>query len=379
MTFFTLYIVLIPLISLVCAIKRKWNYIPFLFILLIAIIRYDTVTDYLHYVEMFSSFLNGDIEWFVIEPLFHCLNLFFSFSSYGYIPVILLCTIMPYIALYKVLSRYNIVWWGTVFFVFLGFIQRFDNIVRQDVAIALFTFSIFFLIKNDFKRYAILNIIAIGFHYTAVVAFVYYFLMKLSMNTAISFKRNVILFAISFILYITNFFHSFIISCISFIPVYGDYVDVLEYFETGTNTGLGVLCQSLAFLLPSIGKENERSKELRLFINMAAYATCIRLVCMSFSVLMRLSDYLFIFQIVALSMFFSYKYQKMLSNLCRIPVLFIFFYIYTVSTIDNYGTKNIYYTIFSQRMRERVFYVRSGFVQDQDLFRDRRDIITFVP
>ena len=80
-----------------------------------------------------------------------------------------------------------------------------------------------------------------------------------------------------------------------------------------------------------------------------------------------------------LSYIFSYKYQKMLSNLCRIPVLFIFFYIYTVSTIDNYGTKNIYYTIFSQRMRERVFYVRSGFVQDQDLFRDRRDIITFVP
>lgn len=70
---------------LYCGIKKKWEKIPFLMLILLAVIRYDTVTDYYSYIDIFARIRQGEIEWFVYEPLFHILNIIFSFTSRGYI------------------------------------------------------------------------------------------------------------------------------------------------------------------------------------------------------------------------------------------------------------------------------------------------------
>ena len=156
MTFFNLYIIVLPAIFYVARIC-KWNNLPFFILILLAIIRYDTVSDYYSYIDIFAQIRQNSVEWFVYEPLFHLLNLLFSFTSRGYIIVIIFCTIIPYVALYTQARKYQVFYWSTLFFYLFGYITKFDNIMRQDVAIGLFILSIPYAMRNNLFKFSMCN------------------------------------------------------------------------------------------------------------------------------------------------------------------------------------------------------------------------------
>ena len=62
MTFFNLYIIVLPAIFYVARIC-KWNNLPFFILILLAIIRYDTVSDYYSYIDIFAQIRQNSVEW----------------------------------------------------------------------------------------------------------------------------------------------------------------------------------------------------------------------------------------------------------------------------------------------------------------------------
>ena len=61
MTFLSLYSIAFPIVFCIAGLKKKWEKIPFLMLILLAVIRYDTVTDYYSYIDIFARIRQGEI------------------------------------------------------------------------------------------------------------------------------------------------------------------------------------------------------------------------------------------------------------------------------------------------------------------------------
>jgi hypothetical protein len=229
---------------------QKYHKLPILVMLFLAFIRYDTTTDYNIYVEMFYGFQrNIKGTWHsIIEPGYIILNKMFSFSEYGFFFVIGICAIISYLSIYYLFKSYKIVFWGTIVFLLLGFINIFDNIVRQSVAMGFFACSYKYVAKKRPMHYFFLNLLGVCFHYSAIATFVYYPIFLFAGKIKISPLMSFVVVLLFYILFRLDFFLNIIMFFVYHSPIqkYRDYFPLLmDRFLGNTNLGLGVLVNSL--------------------------------------------------------------------------------------------------------------------------------------
>lgn len=363
MTFFNLYIIVLPAIFYV------------------AIIRYDTVSDYYSYIDIFAQIRQNSVEWFVYEPLFHLLNLLFSFTSRGYIIVIIFCTIIPYVALYTQARKYQVFYWSTLFFYLFGYITKFDNIMRQDVAIGLFILSIPYAMRNNLFKFSMCNLLGLGFHYTAFVCFIFYPLLQYARKAEIRFYRYLFLAILLFFLVLSGCIFQIFSFILSHLPFWEDYVIFLDFFKNEDKPGLGALFRIMILLLPIFIYRHDKNEDIRLLVNMSYISLLIEIVCSDFSFLVRIANYLFVFPIILLAILFT-NVRWRLSIICK-PIIFLFFfYTNARNVISYYGTENIFYTILSENARHFLVYERQAnrnLWWDEELVKDRNKLIRYEP
>ena len=380
MTFFNLYIIVLPAIFYVARIC-KWNNLPFFILILLAIIRYDTVSDYYSYIDIFAQIRQNSVEWFVYEPLFHLLNLLFSFTSRGYIIVIIFCTIIPYVALYTQARKYQVFYWSTLFFYLFGYITKFDNIMRQDVAIGLFILSIPYAMRNNLFKFSMCNLLGLGFHYTAFVCFIFYPLLQYARKAEIRFYRYLFLAILLFFLVLSGCIFQIFSFILSHLPFWGDYVIFLDFFKNEDKPGLGALFRIMIWLLPIFIYRHDKNEDIRLLVFMFFISLLIEIVCSDFSFLVRIANYLFVFPIILLAILFT-NVRWRLSIICK-PIIFLFFfYTNARNVISYYGTENIFYTILSENARHFLVYERQAnrnLWWDEELVKDRNKLIRYEP
>lgn len=117
-------------------------------------------------------------------------------------------------------SESNICWLGL--FVFYTLIYPFTlNGMRQSMAMAIIFYSFKYLYKSDLKKFIICNVIAIGFHYTAVIGILFYVMEYLLKKTNKIIAKILILF----IMVISVFEYKYLISFINiFVDKYERYI-----------------------------------------------------------------------------------------------------------------------------------------------------------
>lgn len=167
-------------------------FISFIILFLFSGLRYKVGYDYEYtYLPGYYSIKNGYESRF--EILFVLLNklVYYVFNNVDWL--FILCSFITMRLVYKAIKQnsvdvgISIILLFSTRFYFYSFTQ-----VRQYIAIAIFLYSIKYIIKKDFKKYLILILIAYGFHKTAIIYLPIYFVNKINLS-----RRKYILIALS--------------------------------------------------------------------------------------------------------------------------------------------------------------------------------------
>lgn len=215
------YIIVGSILTFGYIIKNKiFTYIVLLLILLVSGLRYEVGYDWFNYVSFFEG-----ISLDRIEPLFGLtINLLSLISDepalffFFYSTLIILVT---YVAIRKLTTSHR-----TALMIYLlipGLYLNSFSIIRQSIAISLFFLGIYYLFENRKKEYFSLAVVAVLFHYSAIIPFLFVFAFRKWLLKKHLFKHHIIVLIIAFVLSYFNI--SGII--ISFTGKYSVYAELL--------------------------------------------------------------------------------------------------------------------------------------------------------
>lgn len=357
MSYFFLYVYLLPIIFIICYFNRNnvSKSIPFLLIIILGVIRYDTTTDYSAYISAFwdikKNIYNGHFE-----SGFVAFNRLFTFSKWGFIPMLAVSILIPYVQVYKIFKKYNILIIGSFIFLTFGYFTRFENIVRQGISIGIFYYSLQFAINNKFFKFFLLTALAFLFHASALVLIPYYFLIRFLYKQNTKLKSSLILLLIFYFFYIFNVSQYLLSFVMDNIPFYKVYTEGFEFGEK--SSGILLLFKIIIAWLPIYFFKNvNTSPFINLSLNLSWISALGHLIAQDFIVIDRMFEYLYIFQVISISLMIKTLLLKNKTYKFAITFIILFFYMH-YRNIEFYYTKNNYQTIFSYNCKENIVYYR---------------------
>lgn len=140
-------------------------------------VRYDYGNDYWHYYAIFLKSSNG-IDPDVIEVGWGLIN--FICQPIGFFGMVFLITCFEYHVVYKFIKQYvsREYWWIAVYiFTFTFNFQLLGcSMMRQFLVMVLFFYSIRYIINHNLLKFALLSLVAVSIHKTAIVFIPFYLL-----------------------------------------------------------------------------------------------------------------------------------------------------------------------------------------------------------
>jgi len=375
MPFWNLYILLPLLLVATFHTLGKYKYIPFFLFMILSMIRYDTVSDYYNYVKTFWAVREGT-QPIRFEIGYILLNKLFSFSVWGFIPVLAISIFIPLKGIYNLLRKYDIVLIGFFLFVLFDSVNKFENLVRQGIAIGVFYFAINYVINRKLLKFSLLSLFAMTFHISAIVLFPFYFLIRFSRKLVLSPIVSLSALLLAYLLYVTGVFYEIMQPLFLIFDRYGLYINYQS--SSSFFSHLIILMKVFLSWLPVLyfNKRNT-TDDTNMIINLSWISMLGILVTHDFFVVERLFEYLSIFRLIALAL--------MLKNLSRkttfiyvIAIVAPLFIYHTIFTIRYYGFNN-YKTVFSEDCRKHRFYVRTKDFSNVKAWQDREEKITINP
>lgn len=255
---------------------------------------YDTVGsggDYDNYRYSFQHLVAGKIP--EKEKLFYFVNVVFKNFTDNYAIVYYSYILFINLLIVYIIYKYskNIELSLLIYIVMAGYSTA-SNITRQFCAVAIFTYSIKYLIRNEYYKYIIAGMIAFQFHSTAVVAFTIGLLVKVFTK---KISENYIMYFIG------------INSLIVIEPIIRQIAIELLYegynnstFEYGSNI-LHYVVQLffVAIYIFSLSKK-EIDEDTKLIINIATIASAFTLLSQNMVLYARIATYFNIFNAIAI-------------------------------------------------------------------------------
>lgn len=376
MFFLFLYVVLPVFFIILFKKKVKYHHVPFVFFLILSLIRYDTVSDYFNYVVKFWDIRKGITNYVTFEIGYLSLNKLFSFSKWGFIPLLGICIYLPFIGVKKLLKEYDVFFIGFFVFIAFGMITRLENIVRQGFAMGVFFLSIDLIKKGKLFKYTLRVVFASLFHTSAVALIPFYFLIKKCRTINVRPAISLTLLSIVFVLYATGLFFELVK------PVFGMYEKYVNYFTLRSSNSVSsyfiVAFKVILSWYPSLffyGKN--KSEDVNMVINISWISMLGYMIFHDFLVLDRVFEYLYIFQIIAIAL----TVKTLLFKKRLVPVLFIIspLFIYHSYFVYRYYGTNKYQTVFSEDCMEHRLYMRSFDFTDAKEFQNRDKKVKFFP
>lgn len=330
----------------VLQVKFKLTRVDFfvvLFMVLVYGFRYDVGADFISYqVSYYSTSITSDeIIYSFLENLF--LNLGFDFFIFN-----IFLGIILFLGLY-ILSKLFSVNFIIVMILFVITDQLFVsfNLARNSLASMFIIFAMYFAYKGKYLIYVLFNLIAIGFHTSAIIFMPFFLIAKKRLNL---FHASILLI-IGAILYHIDIIH--FPAIINLIPIqYQHYIG--SKYDVNTNPGLGVLFYVIVALILSFIVKGNHSKIIPLS-NFYILSHTIALFTLQSYITIRISRYsFFCIPIVLAYLLHNSKILKTHVSITKILTimvvgLYIVLFILALTPIifgDDY--RNLYYqTIFS--------------------------------
>lgn len=306
--------------------KRIYNTIFFVFLLFFGL-RWHIMTDTIAYNKWFEIIepswgFMSDSPIF-IEPGFLLMLIGTKALNLGFSSFVFINSLVDLCLLYVCVKKYaiNIPLTLLLFLAFNGIAFEI-NLMRNMKALLIFLYSIQFIQKRNFIKYAICQAIAISFHVSAIIFIPLYWLCNIKYNGILLLVCSI--FSVSVYLFFPNMLEGLILSVISVSPE--DLEKVSRYASQGNESrlNLGTIERllTLLFVLLSYNKIKEE-----LFTVFANLYICF-FVSYSFlgfnSIFRDRLPYLFIFSYWFLYPYILQFYQKKMPYFKSILILFCF-------------------------------------------------------
>ncbi|ANO34983.1 hypothetical protein A6E01_17565 [Vibrio breoganii] len=198
------YYITLIFIIFVCSVTSKFRSLDNAVILFLTIVSalffslrdYSVGSDTLLYLLNYNylpinwSEFSRDYIGIFKESAFFILEFFIKRQDFEFYTVLFIISIFVYFLTYKTIYRYSDNIFLTVFlYITLGFFLFGFNAARQSITVALFLFSVKFIINRDFTKYTFVILIGFFFHKSIILCLPCYFLYR----KVLSFKYIIII------------------------------------------------------------------------------------------------------------------------------------------------------------------------------------------
>lgn len=161
-------------------------YIGSLFLFIMAIIRYGMGADYWGYYIMFNRVPSSitaikPVQFLTTEPTFIILATLIKQMNFDFQLLIVIYSGLSFFFVYKTIKKFSCNWMLSLFIFFSNYYLVYTtNAMRQAVAIGIFIYAFFVYCEdNSIKKYLLMIVLAITFHYSAIILLFVPFILKL--------------------------------------------------------------------------------------------------------------------------------------------------------------------------------------------------------
>lgn len=295
--------VLIIVLSLVLAeanFKGRYifRYVALAGIIIFVGIRYDVGADYLSYENIFKDSSDLGIAQ-VMEPGYLKLNQLVRYFSTNFAWFTTLVIFLQAFFIHLAIKDFKYYTFALLIFIttVLGSIV---NEMRQYIAVAIFFYSLKYIVDKSFFKYSIVILFAASFHYSAILLLPLYFFL----NRRLPYSYYPLLYILAIIAGMFGVFDR-VFSTIMQYTMYSAYLDSDMVDEVRSNTGLGYLFKNLLgiIILLCFKPILEKFPQYKVYCNLYFCFLLCRNLFFSIGILMRLTMYFQISEIVIYPMF----------------------------------------------------------------------------
>lgn len=207
-----------------------------------------------------------------------------------------------------------------LFYLYKGYIWHNFTLTRQSLAIAIFVFSIRFILSKEYWKYIIINLLAFSIHHTAIILLPLCFFV----NKKLTIKTIFILFLIAILFGLSGHFAQDL--CIKFASLFG-MGNRFSYYISGTATINPLnFIEIIVIMFISLFYRNYYEKKepyFNIFLNLFIISSLILIAFSSFDVFARFKEYF----VISYMILISYMVGHIESNKIR-WVVFAFLSVY---------------------------------------------------
>lgn len=391
MTFFVLYLFIPFFLFLLKPVKsNKWL---ILYVLLLALLSYDNVTDYYFFLNQFRGIQNNaayysanlkglELGWVFIYKLF-------SFTEYGFViihSIVFFFVILFFLKYSRKIGLLNV----SIFLLFvLEAFTKHDNILRQNIPILMSTYLFFDFLNGsswNIKRLVKILLVTSGaffLHYSAILIIPYCFFVKWLVNKRLKFGLVFPVVLLLDTMRATGFANTILLRIMLLLP--SENVNYLEYYvKLIMDANIkGVSFGGFVFMFVSITPlfyfttfrkvEYETNRILRLSVNITCIIMTLRYFVMDIPIFTRVFDYLIWFEIWGIGFMindiFSNKKITYHAKIFVWVVIFVLLIKHWAKISDQYGNNN-YMTILTDECKKQMIYDRNPFYRDKKRVRE---------
>lgn len=345
-----LFIYFFSLINIgINSIVRKKIFIifPFVAMALFAGLRYKVGTDYMSYIDIYNSFIQGTNKNMPSEPGYKLILIMVSSIGGGQQLIFLFFSAVSSFFMYKFIDN-NSENKGLSLFIYLTlgtFFLSSMNVIRQYAAIALFAYSTKYIINRELKKYVLTILVGVlMFHFTLFLMLPFYFILNMEWN-----KKRMVLFLIAEI-----FFAKILQNIIAISPykiyltmIFDKPINIAVYFYMFMNI-------VIIFILEKFKKEQKVYYNM-LFFSIALLSLIFIDKIFQPEIILRLNNYFFIVIMLQLP-FLINRIKGKYFKIGILAFIYIFFSLYYFRTVFLLGKE---YTLLPYNINLNLFNINN--------------------
>ncbi|MDE6285033.1 MAG: EpsG family protein [Bacilli bacterium] len=338
-------------VSIILSKNERHSSWGFILLFIISAVRWDIGNDFMNYYYMSKELaceeelFSTSIQYITIEITYKLIVYIFRWMNVPNTGVMILYSGLTILLIYKSLKRINGLFWGCFAFIFSGILFMSWDQIRQWLAIAIFLYSINYIEKGKCLKYIVSCIIAMLFHYSAIILFPLYLVKYLKLNKLTTISIFIILF-IGFVTGLWTKCFSWVFSLSDTYSLYmNNKMQVQEF-----SSGLGVIARLIIYCSICLGVKDK----CPIISNIMFVGICIYLFSCSNEMIERISNYGTSVIILAFP-FFMKKHKNRLYRIYRYGIVLLLFILCTFNAFRGTTGCIPYDTIFSENYEMRFF------------------------
>ena len=346
--------------------------IPIILYTIVFGIRYGVGTDYFNYLEAYEAWNITHAEDHSWEPGFVLLN---SICSYFHCHATTLFSVIAFIQILLIYLTFkhdkDVLAYSMLMLIMLGIgLWNFQNGLRQAIAFVFFLFSIKFIINKKIIYFLLSIILAINFHYSAIILIPIYFLYNKEKVYFNNQKMQYIILGISAVLSILGIAQKLLGRFDSLILLLGyeKYLgsDFLSTFASGWTPytyALIVVYFIFAYHYPNVRNFYQKDRFFEILYDLFFIGTCLNFIFLGNMMFGRILSYFTNLSFIIFGYYvnyfvhtYKYSYTNLISFFYILFYLLIFYcYAVLYHSYDHCIQYATYYQTHLHSIQEQMF------------------------